>query len=333
MAFTSLFLYSTQDEITPHKFSSYEEIRRCQYDIPPSCRFATPRPESNAPDIVYYVSKPKVSFRCPIAILIGGSTSRDAIGSIVHVHRYFLQEFLSLPCAIITVEQWGVDGNRIDETLFLKHYTRSQRLKDHRVVIENLLSNPPAWWNGKFILVGVSEGGPLVTKLTEYYAEHVAATVNWCGSGDYSWLVELWEFIGDMRKNAPWWMRLWDRMPSWMPFSFGIPKSFDAYSSLMQQISQDPTSEKFFMGMTYLYHADALAWPENEYAKLTKPFLVVAGTRDSIIDSCDSFVEKAKAAGADTTYMRVEGMDHYIRLRPDIIEQSFVWLKERIKLS
>ncbi len=55
------------------------------------------------------------------------------------------------------------------------------------------------------------------------------------------------------------------------------------------------------MGMTYLYHADALAWPVNQYAKLTKPFLVVVGTRDSIIGSCDSFVEKAKAAGADTT--------------------------------
>jgi hypothetical protein len=29
-------------------------------------------------------------------------------------------------------------------------------------------------------------------------------------------------------------------------------------------------------------------------------------------------------------YIRVEGMDHYIRKRPDIIDQSFEWLKNQL---
>jgi len=52
---------------------------------------------------------------------------------------------------------------------------------------------------------------------------------------------------------------------------------------------------------------------------------------DTIIDSADAFAMKAQAAGVNITYFRVEDMDHYIRRRPDIIEQSFVWLEQYLK--
>lgn len=83
-------------------------------------------------------------------------------------------------------------------------------------------------------------------------------------------------------------------------------------------------------GMTYLYHADAFEKPSIDYAKIKIPFLVVAGAEDSIIESCDQFVQKALDAGAPITYFRVDGMDHYIRKRPDVIDKSFEWLKFQI---
>lgn len=58
--------------------------------------------------------------------------------------------------------------------------------------------------------------------------------------------------------------------------------------------------------------------------------LVVAGTKDSIIDSADAFVKKAKKAGAPVTYMRISDMDHYVRKKEDIIKDSFTWLKEKL---
>jgi acetyl esterase/lipase len=85
--------------------------------------------------------------------------------------------------------------------------------------------------------------------------------------------------------------------------------------------------EKEFMGMTYRYHADALTYPSPEYHAIRAPFLVVVGTLDPFIDSCDAFVEKAGTAGAQITYIRVPDMDHYVRTRLDIIEQTFEWLK------
>ena len=79
--------------------------------------------------------------------------------------------------------------------------------------------------------------------------------------------------------------------------------------------------------MTYIYHADALNWPKIDYKDLKSPYLVVAGDQDTIIESSDEFVRKAKQAGANITYIRVAGMDHYVRKRQDILDKSFEWLK------
>ena len=51
---------------------------------------------------------------------------------------------------------------------------------------------------------------------------------------------------------------------------------------------------------------------------------------DSIIASCDLFVYNARQADVSITYLRIDDMDHYIRKRPDVIEQSFDWLKEQL---
>ena len=54
------------------------------------------------------------------------------------------------------------------------------------MVINHLLKDPPKGWSGKFIFVGVSEGGPLVTALTAEYADITLATINWSGAGDWN---------------------------------------------------------------------------------------------------------------------------------------------------
>ncbi|MBP6104538.1 MAG: hypothetical protein KA508_05730 [Gammaproteobacteria bacterium] len=73
----------------------------------------------------------------PIVIGCGGSSSKEDIGSII-VHRYLLKKFLDLGVGVLTVEQWGVDGNKVNKKIFMEHYTRSQRLHDDQAVIEHL---------------------------------------------------------------------------------------------------------------------------------------------------------------------------------------------------
>ncbi len=315
-------------EITPYKYTNQErEKGLASYKIPESSRYALTR-ENNS-ELIYYLSKPQQgSF--PIAILCGGSSSRNDVVSIIHFHRYFLQEFLDLGCAVITIEQQGVDNDKVCVDEFLEHYTRSARLKDHRQVIDCLAKNPPKGWNGTFVFMGVSEGGPLVTTLTTDYSNKTVATINWAGAGDWSWDDELWLFMQNLEKTLPWHIKVRMMFPSWMPLSIDlyIPDSRKKFDELISETIKNPVSAKELFGMPYRYHADALkAYPAHDYSKLKTPFLVVAGDQDTIIQSCDAFVQKAKDAGAPITYMRIAEMDHYIRHRPDVIEQSFAWLK------
>ncbi len=290
------------------------------WDIPSHVRIELAR-ERGASPLVYYFSKPELAEKpYPILILCDGSTSKD-LRSAFYIWNYFFDKIQSLQVGYLTAENWGIDGNRTNEEAFWTHYTRSQRLEDHLKIIRYLEENPPLGWNGKFIFIGVSEGGPLVTDLS-ILCPNTLATVNWVGAGDWSWSDELWAW-----KQSSIWMRLYDALPRWIPFSSDIPATRKEYDALVQQIIENPTPNLSMAGMTYLYHADAFLKPPIDYTKIHSPFLVVGGTEDSIISSCDQFVQKAREARVPITYFRVDGMDHWIRKRPDVIEQSFEWLK------
>ncbi|MGC2594647.1 MAG: hypothetical protein WA347_00025, partial [Rhabdochlamydiaceae bacterium] len=233
-----------------------------------------------------------------------------------------------LQVGYLTVEKWGIDGNHINETEFWNHYTRSQRLEDHLKVINYLEQHPPEGWNRQLIFIGVSEGGPLVTDLSTI-CPNTLATINWVGAGVWPWADELWQFFENWKQNS-FWIRLYDAIPRWLPFSSDIPPTRQEFDALIQHIIRNPTPSESMGGMTYFYHADAFQKPAVDYSKIQSPFLVVKGTADSDIESCDQFVQKAQEAGAPITYFRVDGMDHWLRKRPDVIDQSFDWLKQQL---
>lgn len=304
-------------------------IKADQYNIPSSIRFTLER-ENNESPIVYYFSHPEaIDKSYPILVLCEGSSSKGDIRSVFWIRNHFTERVEPLQVGYLTVEKWGVDGNQIGEEEFWNHYTRSQRLKDHLRVIKHLEAEPPAGWNGKLIFIGVSEGGPLVTDLS-ILCPNTLATINWVGAGDWSWADEFWQFFEDWKQNS-FWIRLYDAIPRWLPFSSDIPPTKQEFDVLVQEIIHNPTPNLSMGGMTYLYHADAFQRPPIDYSQIRSPFLVVGGTKDSIIISCDQFVQKAQEAGAPITYFRIDGMDHWIRKRPDVIDQSFEWLKEQLQ--
>ena len=293
-------------------------IEAVDYDIPPSIRFTSSREDASS-EIVYYFKKPVGSLEnYPILILCEGSSSKGGLKSIMFMFKYFEEQVAALNVGFITVEQWGIDGNNIDEETFFNHYSRTQRFNDHMQVIKDLESHPPAGWNGKLIFLGVSEGGPLVTALTTSYPRTLA-TVNWSGAGDWPWADEVWVFFDEMKKNQN------------LEALDSIPSTREEYDALVEQINLNPSTTEWFAGMTYFYLADAFQQAPTNYAQIRSPFLVVQGTEDPNIESCDEFVRKAKEADAPIEYIRVEGMDHYIRKRPDIIDQSFEWLGKILK--
>lgn len=303
-------------------------LKADEYNIPPSIRFTIDREESTLP-IVYYFSPPDTIDRTyPILVLCEGSSSKGDVGSVFFIREYFAERVQPLQVGYLTIEKWGVDGNQVDEKEFWDHYSRSQRLKDHLAVIHHLEKHPPQGWNGKLIFIGVSEGGPLVTDLSIIYPDTLA-TINWVGAGDWGWADELWQFFESWKQNS-FWIRLYDAVPRWLPFSSDIPSTRQEFDVLVEHIINNPTPNQSMGGMTYLYHADAFLKSLVDYSKIQSPFLVVKGTKDSDIESSDQFVQKAMEAGVPITYFRIEGMDHWLRKRPDVIDQSFCWLKQQL---
>lgn len=294
----------------------FSTCKATEYEIPTSIRFVCNR-ENTSSEIVYYFKTPDLNQSYPILILCGGSSSKGSIQTGFFMFDYFQEKVSALNIGFITLEQWGIDGNSIDEDTFFNHYSRSQRFQDHIQVIKHLEINPPDGWNGKLIFLGVSEGGPLVTRLTTS-CYNTLATVCWSGAGDWPWADEVWEFFEDMKKQSN------------MEALDGIPSTREEYDALVEQIKENPSTSEWFAGMTYFYLADAFKEAPTNYDQIRSPFLVVEGTEDPSIESCDEFVRKAKEAGAPVEYIRVDGMDHYIRKRPDIIDQSFRWLRKMI---
>jgi acetyl esterase/lipase len=161
----------------------------------------------------------------------------------------------------------------------------------------------------------------LVNQLSIHYPQTIA-TINWSGAGDWSWPDELWAWIQDMWHKASFSARLY----AWW---HNVPKTREELDSVMAETLQNPSVQRWFVGMTYRYHADAIKTPALDYHKIHAPMLVVCGTKDSLIDSCDAFVQKAKAAQAPITYWRVSGMEHRIsQNKENLIPKSFEWLKQ-----
>lgn len=293
-------------------------------------RYSLDRSQDSLP-IVYYFTKPNAWEKpYPILILCDGSDNKENIRSVLYIHNHpVLESLRSLPVGLLTVEKWGVDGDQIYEEEFWKHYTRSQRLEDHLKVIQELEAHPPDGWNHQLIFMGVSEGGPLVTDLS-IICPRVLATVNFVGAGDFGWADEFWNFFQHMKKDS-FWLRCYDAIPRWLPFSWDMPSSREEYDVLVQYIIDHPDPHQWLGGMTYLYNADAFQKAPIDYKKIKSPFLVVTGTEDSIIESSDLFVAKAKEAGAPVTYFRIDGMDHWIRKRPDVIHKAVEWLKMQLE--
>lgn len=272
-------------------------------------------------ETVFYLTTPKVE-RFSIAVMCEGSTSRDDVASIWHLHQFEqFRDLSEMGLAILTIEKQGIDTDKIDIDRFFAHYTRSRRFYDHVAVIDHLLKNPPAGFDGRLIFIGASEGGPLVNQLSIHYPQTIA-TINWSGAGDWSWPDEIWVWGAQMRRDHPFLSALY----GWW---HNVPKTRAGFDAVMAETLRDPSDKRWFLGMTYRYHADAIKTPAFDYQKIQAPMLVVCGTKDSLIGSCDVFVEKAKATHAPITYWRIDGLEHRMsQNKQNLIPKSFEWLKQ-----
>ncbi len=117
-----------------------------------------------------------------------------------------------------------------------------------------------------------------------------------------------------MMKLYIWWKRL--------------PKTRQEYDQVFAQILKNPTHTKWWFGQTYKYWADAFLHNiMDDFYALKIPLLIIMGTSDPGLKSCDELIDQASKHDMPITYWRIEGMNHTIsKDRPDIFPKSIEWL-------
>ena len=250
----------------------------------------------------------------------GGKTE-----SVLRLHEIFAPLLLPRNLALLTVEKWGVSPNGFDATTFHAHNTRSQRIADHKTVLDAL--NLSAW-DGSLIFIGGSEGGDVMLELLAHYAPKTRAGINFAGAGAHGWHRELWAWIQQQQLLAD--GSLLTKLMLWWQ---GVPKTIIEYEKQTTLICADPTPDKWWLGQTYHCLADAF----TRVVDLEKiytckvPLLVIMGTKDAGIASCDAFVAQAQQSGMPITYWRIDSIGHSVnRDRPTLFGEVVEWLCQNI---
>lgn len=274
-------------------------------------------------NITYFVSKPRDVTSYPIVIMVGGSTDKQSLDSIVNFQHYFESDLNNNHLGTLAVDKWGIDHQMINESVVMTHYTRTQIFNDYQQVIDYIQKNPPKGWNGKFAVLGVSEGGPIAEKLAENNKD-IQAVVLWSGAIDSSWRDTLWLDMHQIYNDVC--------IPLKMPVAdcYDVSNK-DKFESRINLILNNQSSESYFFNMTNMYVADGVTFSRPDYTKLANHnVLVVTGVKDTIITSSDDFYKKAKQNHVKIDYWRIDGMDHKIRNHPDLINNTFIWLKQQL---
>jgi len=175
-------------------------------------------------------------------------------------------------------------------------------LSDHLHLIEHIRENRPAGWNGKLIIIGGSEGGPIAINLAR--RTNPDACVAIVGCGDQTFQEYIWNVIQAISSSMSWWQRF-------LFWWHSIPTDRAGYNKQCEKMKKDPDHKKWWFGQTFRYWADALDQCEmDDFLTLSCPCLVVAGTNDVESEATDRIIQMAKNKNKDVTYLCVEGMGH-----------------------
>jgi len=283
------------------------------------------RDRASDQEIIYYISQlDQESY--PIVVLCEGSYSAgEAIKSPSGLLKKFLPILKDCNIGLLIVEKRGVNGAQVNENEFHIHNTITQRIADHKQVIDYLVTSKPHGWNGKLVFIGGSEGGDVATALTLIYAEHVIASIMFAGIGLKSRQDEIWDHIQVYRKNASWYEHcfLW-----W----FEIPENRKDFDQQVDSMIQNPDFAKWWYGQTYKYWADAFTRSRetlsSEFYNLKIPIFISIGTADSFIESSDELIKKMKQHNMQVTYHRLQDVPHGMTDHaPQIFDVAALWLQ------
>jgi esterase/lipase len=326
MKLLSTIAFSLLISVTGQAFATEERSFSCWQ------REVLPTPDGDT--IPYYTSLPKgkefEGKAFPLILQVDGSyVHHEKPGSV----RRFTSTlgFNQVGFGVICMERRGVDGEEVDIDKYHEYNTPSQRIHDHRTLVEHLRKNKSRLknWDGRIFVLGTSEGAPIAIKLADHLTLDACVAV--VAGGDISFQDFIWQHIqayfhNDSRTslrnfsqeflgfNLTHYCNDWvvKKLMYFICWYQNIPTTEKEYETICAMIRQNPTSKVFWYGQTHKYWDDALGQTEkDEFLRLRCPILVVYGSKDVHCESTERLIKLARN-DQEVTALRLEGSGHNI---------------------
>jgi hypothetical protein len=271
---------------------------------------------SDASQITYYLQRPEESAKVPLLLVLQGSQFESVQNHPV-ASQGIPQRFKS---ALLMIEKPGVHRG---STVCTEDYKRLNSLDARQADVLWVLASlrESGWWNGKLLLLGGSEGGPLAVKLSA--ALTVERAVLLVMGGGMTMEEAMPTIMRESMKGAP---------PDL------VEKQIAALPGIFADIRRNPDSTSKFFGDCNSYkYWNSLLWfrPVETMLKTSTRYFLVHGDRDVShpVESARVTAKLFEEAGSDRlTYKELPGLDHSLtdsngksHLK-DVMDSALAWL-------
>lgn len=265
-----------------------------------------------------YFSPPQDCSLYPIFLLIHGSQH----DTFYPVFRDIQKRVNQLGMGVLTLEKRGYNKEEVNQELYNRTNCRPQRINDHFLLIEEMRKGCFEGWDGRLIILGVSEGGMVATEIMSELPEARVLVLFCCGGG----LSPRDEVLLSARKyfeNAGMW-------------GYQLEHEVSLLDNYLDTVIENASPEDFFLDFSYKWWSNHLTFPRllEKMLMIDCPILYFHGTADPVIpiESADILSEEFKKVGkTNFVYQRLEGLDHFMTEEQDrLFEEALKWAVEQL---
>lgn len=267
-------------------------------------------PKEGDAKLIVYSDVPKKDSSNPVLLLISGSQKQSSL----RLHEAVREEALLLGFCPVTLEKRGIDGEKIDDTVFEEHLCFEERIKDLLYLYQNLKTLVPSW-NGKFSILGQGDGGRIGVRFATHISNIEGIALVASGGGWEPMDEVLYSFRSEMADGG--------YPPQYIHGFIVQARQEFSRASLSAKVDQ-----KAF-GYTHKYWESFLKTHlAKDLAKLDCPIYSIHGVLDNRVP-IESVESLSKQFGGQMFLIRKEGAGRELLQDPEIYQEAISLLSER----
>lgn len=268
-----------------------------------------------------YFDRPDSKTEVPVVVFLDGSHATSVIVS----HDKLAARFNLRKIGLISLEKRGISRKKIDQDEFRAHDCFAERLQDYILLLKHLKDRKIPGCNGRIVLLGGSEGGKIVPRLSLEFSTAIQGVVLIGSGGGLS-------FGEEMKFQS---QQLIQQMGAFKRFSYKLrgsmfPKEIEQH---YEKMLSNPESLEMCGPKTWKWFASYLRYDLlSDLLKVEVPIYMIHGEEDMMvpIKSADLIQEAFDQAGKiNLQYARYDDLGHALTGREDVYAPMLDWICDK----